>query len=149
MTSMHSESSPSPERRRRLLEAAAGAAAHARAPYSGFRVGAAVLGSSGRVHKGANIEVGSYGLGTCAERVALAAALTAGDPVVAIAIACVDAPPDAPLGYRAPCGACRQWLFELAPEAEIFLAGDERTYRAADFLPHGFRFDPPGTPDAR
>ena len=145
---MTSGTSLTPERRKQLLQAAEQAATHARAPYSRFRVGAAALGASGEIHRGANVEIGSYGLSTCAERVALAAAQTAGDPVVALAIACVDAPLEATLDYRAPCGACRQWLLELAPEAEIFIAGDERTFRAADLLPHAFRFEPPAGPDA-
>lgn len=132
----------SPEQRRRLLREAEQAAENARAPYSGFRVGAAALGASGAVHRGANVEIGSYGLGTCAERVALAAAQVAGDPVVAVAIACIDAPAGSPLEHRSPCGACRQWLLELAPDAEVLIAGVDGSFRAKDFLPHAFHFEP-------
>ena len=70
---------------------------------------------------GVNIEISSYGLALCAERSALAAALSDGArPTTHIAVACIDAPPDAPLHEHTPCGACRQWIADLAPEAVIF-----------------------------
>jgi cytidine deaminase len=103
-------------------------------------VGAAVLAASGSIYRGANIENASYGLGTCAERVALAAAKVAGEQqIVAIAIACADAAPESPLEQKLPCGACRQWLQELAPDAEIFVSGEKGSFRLADLLPHPFR----------
>lgn len=126
----------------RLLAAAKAAAEHAYAPYSGFRVGAAVLGSRGAVYTGTNIENASYGLGTCAERVALASARAAGErDIVALAVACVDAPPDASLEQRMPCGACLQWIRELAPGAEIIVSGAERSFTLKDLLPLGFSLD--------
>ena len=83
--------------RKHLLAEAVSAAGNAYAPYSKFRVGAAVLGASGLIFKGANVENASYGLGTCAERVALATASAAGERnIVAIAIACIDAEKDSP-----------------------------------------------------
>jgi len=125
--------------RKRLISEAESSAQQAYAPYSRFRVGAAVLAASGKIYRGANIENASYGLSTCAERVALAATMVAGEArIIAIAVACVDAPPDAPLEHKLPCGACRQWLQELAPDAPIFVSGEERSFRLPDLLPHGF-----------
>lgn len=123
----------------RLLEEARLAAGQAYAPYSKFRVGAAVLGGDGAIYKGANVENASLGLGTCAERVALATAIADGERnLVAIAIACVDAPEDSSLAQRMPCGACRQWIQELAPDAEIFILGENRSFQINDLLPMAF-----------
>lgn len=89
---------------------------------------------------GANIENASYGLGTCAERVALAAATMAGETeIVAIAIACVSAPKDSPLEERMPCGACRQWIQELAPHAVIIIGEEQKTYSIDELLPQAFK----------
>jgi len=122
------------------MEAAKGAAKFAYAPYSHFRVGAAVLSRNGKVYTGANIENASYGLSLCAERVALAAAKAAGEQdLLGIAVACVDAPAGSPLDERLPCGACRQWIQELAPDAEILILGEVRIYTISDFLPNAFR----------
>ncbi len=127
---------------KRLLDEARAAARQAYAPYSKFRVGAAVLGGDGAIYKGANVENASLGLGTCAERVALATAIADGERnLVAIAIACVDAPEDSPLAQRMPCGACRQWIQELAPEAEIFILGENRSFRIHDLLPMAFSLE--------
>jgi cytidine deaminase len=125
-----------------LVGSARSAAERAHAPYSGFRVGAAVLGAAG-VHTAANVENASYGLSLCAERAALSRALAEGDGegIRAIAVACVDAAPDSPLGEVMPCGACRQWLAELAPEADVHVAsadGGVRTVSVDDLLPHAF-----------
>src|SRR5580704_11134647 len=90
-----------PEARRELIDSARLAAKAAYAPYSHFHVGAAVQTASGAVFRGANIENASYGLTLCAERVALAAAkMATADPIVAIAIACVDAQNDSALALR-------------------------------------------------
>lgn len=124
-----------------LVEEARLAAVQAHVPYSRFRVGAAVLGVSGSIYRGANIENASYSLGTCAERVALATARVAGEKeLTAIAIACVDAVPDSPLEERIPCGACRQWIQELAPNAEIIIDREEGRFRIDELLPHPFKF---------
>ena len=130
------------EQRARLEAEAVQAAAGSYAPYSNFHVGAAALGRSGKVYRGANVENASYGLGTCAERVALAnATLAQEEAIVAIAIACVDAKPGAPLGERMPCGACRQWIQELAPQATIIVAGVPRTFTVEELLPAAFTLD--------
>jgi len=123
---------------RDLLKVAAEAATHAYAPYSNFRVGAAVQGERG-VYAGANVENASYGLSLCAERSALAAAIGAGErKFSAVAVACIDAPAGANLPEHAPCGACRQWLIELAPDAELAMLGVDATMRVRDLLPHAF-----------
>ena len=123
----------------RLLEEAQLAAGHAYAPYSKFRVGAAVLAGNGKIYTGVNVENASLGLGTCAERVALASAIADGErTIVALAVACVDAPADSPPAQRMPCGACLQWIQELAPQAEIFILGENRSFRIRDLLPVAF-----------
>lgn len=123
----------------RLLEEARQAARQAYAPYSKFRVGAAVLGGNGKIYTGVNVENASLGLGTCAERVALASAIADGErKIVAMAVACVDAPADSPPAQRMPCGACLQWIQELAPKAEIFILGENRSFRIRDLLPVAF-----------
>ncbi len=123
----------------RLLKEARLAAGRAYAPYSKFRVGAVVLGGNGRIYTGVNVENASLGLGTCAERVALASAIADGErTIVAMAVACVDAPADSPMAQRMPCGACLQWIQELAPKAEIFILGENRSLRIHDLLPMAF-----------
>ncbi len=151
--------------REALLEMARLAATRAYAPYSRFRVGAAVVVSEPggeRVVTGANVENASFGLTLCAERAALAAALTSVPsdgrgpsassalPVISqVAVACIDAPADANAGQRAPCGACRQWLAELAPDAAYYIDGLPGHYHLDDLLPLAFRTVPslgPGVP---
>jgi cytidine deaminase len=123
----------------RLADEAAAAAERAHAPYSRFRVGAAVLGGSGEIYRGANVENASFGLGTCAERVALASARVAGETAITdVAIACIDAAADAALEEKMPCGACRQWLQELAPDARVHIAGEARSFAVAELLPNPF-----------
>ncbi len=136
-------------RREQLIQRARAAALAAYAPYSGFRVGAAVVirrGARSRVVTGANVENASYGLTLCAERSALAAALTSAAPsgearlvVTDLAVACIDAPEDAPAAMRTPCGACRQWLAELAPDATYYIDGLPGAFHLDDLLPLAFR----------
>ena len=131
--------------RAELLVAAREAATHAWAPYSHFRVGAAVAVDTAegrRTVSGANIENASYGLTLCAERSALAAACqlgVAGEPprVTAVAVVGLDAQP----GECMPCGACRQWLAELAPDADYYVEGVEETLHLDDLLPRRFSLD--------
>lgn len=93
------------------------------APYSGFKVGAAVLTTTGRVTGGCCIENLSYGMTICAERAALAAAVLAGatvdGPEQVVAVAVVGPDDEA----CPPCGACRQWLVELAPHCTVIYPG--------------------------
>lgn len=128
--------------RAELLAAARKAATHAWTPYSHFRVGAAVAietAEGRRIVSGANIENASYGLTLCAERAALAAACqfgAAGEPPKVTAVAVVGL--DARSGECMPCGACRQWLAELAPDAEYYVEGVEETLHLDDLLPRRF-----------
>ncbi|MEI7936782.1 MAG: cytidine deaminase [Verrucomicrobiota bacterium] len=107
-----------------LVRAAAGARERAVAPYSKFKVGAALLAKSGAIITGANVESASYGLSCCAERVALFNALTSGQRNF-VAVAVVARVPGGPM----PCGACRQLLAEYAPHARIWVA-DSRALRS-------------------
>lgn len=124
--------------RETLLALARQTALRAHCPYSHFRVGAALI-AGGKTYVGVNIEISSYGLALCAERSALAAALSDGaGPITHIAVACIDAPMSARLNERTPCGACRQWLADLAPDAIIFIDGSEQNFSIRDLLPYAF-----------
>ena len=98
-----------------LLDAARAASVRAYAPYSRFRVGAAVLADDGRIFSAANVENASYGLTSCAERNAIFAAVSAG--VRAIVAVAIHTPTGAPVS---PCGACRQVIHEFGPRAAVF-----------------------------
>ena len=128
--------------REELLNLARDVAQRAHCPYSHFRVGAAVV-AGGKTYVGVNIEISSYGLTLCAERSALATAVSDGaGPITQIAVACIDAPQGAPLSDRTPCGACRQWIADLAPYAVIYIDGDIRDFTIADLLPYAFSLSP-------
>jgi len=121
-----------------LLEAARAAREHAYAPYSGFRVGAAVVTADGRVFSGCNVENASYGLTICAERAAICSAVRSGaDRLVAVVVVADGAHP------VAPCGACRQVLAEFGADMEVRSVGEggEATWRLTDLLPAAFRGD--------
>src|SRR5437588_4751521 len=121
-----------------LLGAPREAALPAHCTYPHFRVGAALLAGD-KPYTGANIEISSYGLTLCAELSALAAALSAGTgPITHVAVACIDAPAVAPLDQRTPCGACRQWLADLAPNATIYIDGASQDFSVSDLLPYAF-----------
>ncbi len=125
--------------REELVALARATAQRAHCPYSHFRVGAALVADN-QIFVGVNVEISSYGLALCAERTALAAALTAqASPITHIAIACIDVPPDAPLHQRMPCGACRQWLADLAPNALLSIDGYEHDFHVSDVLPYAFQ----------
>jgi len=104
----------SPPTLRRLEKAARAAARSAYAPYSKFRVGAAVLTGSGKIFAGANVENASYGLCNCAERTAIFAAVAAGERKVRAVV--VYTPTATP---TSPCGACRQVINEFGPTAIV------------------------------
>ncbi|MBP1620283.1 MAG: Cytidine deaminase [Acidobacteria bacterium] len=124
----------------RLIETARAAQANAHAPYSRFRVGAAVLAADGRVFAGCNVENASLGLTVCAERNAVAAAVAAGTRPVAVAVVTDQ-------DHVGPCGACRQVLAEFGPALAVVLVGRDgtrpRTTTIERLLPGAFRFDPP------
>ena len=106
------------------------------AAYSNFKVGAALLASSGKVYTGCNIENSTYGLTVCAERVALWKALSEGErKFTQIAVVTSSAPP------ASPCGACRQLLWEYCGDIEVILAnlqGFRKTLDLAEIFPHPF-----------
>jgi cytidine deaminase len=123
---------------KKLMRAAVRAREGAVAPYSKFKVGAALLTASGEIITGANVESASYGLTCCAERVALFNALTAGKKAFT-AIAVVARVADGPM----PCGACRQLLAEYASEAAVFVADTRklkmvRQFSVRELLPGAF-----------
>ena len=117
-----------------LVRRAREAAEHAYAPYSGIRVGAAVLTATGRIFCGCNVENASYGLAICAERSAVFAAVAAEGPSMRIkAVALVN--DDARV--KTPCGACRQVVAELGPNA-VFLLQDGKRVTIEKLLPAAF-----------
>ena len=126
-----------------LVAAARRAAEHAYSPYSGWRVGAAVVfvGAEGPPFVGANVENASYGLTLCAERAAIVAGVVAGHRrIERLAISCRDATGTTVTGI-VPCGACLQVIAEFATgDVEIAIDGGG-TFRLADFLPRPFGTD--------
>jgi cytidine deaminase len=124
-----------------LIAQARDVAGRAYAPYSHFRVGAAVRDAHGSVYVGCNVESVSYGLTMCAERNAIFAAVAAGAsrPFSGLAVTCLDAS-----GPCMPCGACRQVMEEhLAVDAPVYVGGGDGalTFTAAQLLPHAFKMD--------
>lgn len=122
-----------------LLVGAKASFAQAYAPYSKFRVGAALRSPTGRVYMGANVENASYGLSRCAEQSAVQAMATAGEREFTDIVIYSEASPPA-----SPCGACRQVLYEFAPDARVVCVnqhGEVVSGLVRDFLPHGFRLE--------
>ena len=119
-----------------LRAAALGAMSRAYAPYSNFRVGAALQDKDGRVFIGCNVENASFGGTICAERAALAAALVAGSRTFDRLVVATEATEPTP-----PCGVCRQVLVEFAPTIEIVsvtAAGQEARWTLDALLPSPF-----------
>jgi cytidine deaminase len=121
-----------------LLSAAREAMSCAYAPYSKFRVGAAVLTESGEVFLGCNVENASYGMTNCAERTAIFAAVARLGPKMRVRTVVVVNSAGVPCS---PCGACRQVIFEFGPKARVVFQGQNGFEEAAiaDLLPFGFR----------
>jgi cytidine deaminase len=120
----------------RLLDAARAARLHAHAPFSNFKVGAALETAAGKIITGCNIENATYGLTLCAERVAMFKALSEGERAFARIAIVADTPAPAP-----PCGACRQILWEFGGDLEIILGNLTKqtgVYRLKDLLPLPF-----------
>jgi cytidine deaminase len=128
----------SAEDRDRLIQAAQAAAQNAYAPYSHFKVGAALLTEQGEIFAGCNVENASYGMTNCAERTAIFAAIAHSGPKLGIRAVAVLNTNDLPC---APCGACRQVIYEFGPEAIIFFPSAQGWKEAhiTDLLPEGFR----------
>jgi len=126
-----------------LCALARDAATRAYCPYSGFAVGAAVQSGDGRVFAGANVENASYGLTVCAERVAIARAVS--DGVRRIVRLAIHTPTEHPVP---PCGACRQVLAEFGADALVRATCDGpewREWSAAELLPEAFGLGDSGT----
>jgi len=122
----------------RLIQAARDARDRAYAPYSRFRVGAALVAADGTVYTGCNVENRSFGLTVCAERVAVAKAVADGKKSFrALAVVTDTAPP------ATPCGMCRETLAEFAADLPIMvanLAGERREYRLRELHPAPFEW---------
>ena len=120
-----------------LREAAMAARENAYAPYSNFKVGAAMRGASGKIYIGANVENVAYPVGTCAEEAALAAMIVAGETEVIEAYVIADSPEPVP-----PCGACRQRFKEFGKnDVTVWMGttdGKEEATTIADLLPGAF-----------
>jgi cytidine deaminase len=131
---------------KRLADEARAVRANAHAPYSRYRVGAAVLAQGGRIFTGCNVENATYGATLCAERSAIAAMVAAGakGPSACVVVTAGPRP-------GAPCGICRQVFAEFARDVRfILIAEDERgrvvarrTARLSKLLPDAFRLRPP------
>jgi len=118
-----------------LLDAARRAQANAHAPYSGFRVGAALEGDDGQVFVGCNVENASYGLTVCAERAAVCQAVASGVSRFRRVLIVTDAEPPV-----APCGACRQVLAEFGTDLVVESVGptSRKSWRLEELLPDAF-----------
>jgi cytidine deaminase len=124
--------------RARLLAAARRAMKNAYAPYSKFKVGAALLTTTGKMFVGCNIENASYGMTNCAERTAIFSAVAELGPKTKLQAIAVVNNRNVPCS---PCGACRQVIFQFGPEAVVFFPGSSgwEEMTIADLLPEGFR----------
>lgn len=123
-------------RQKQLVRAARQARMRAFAPFSRFKVGAAVETRAGRIYTGCNIESATYGLTLCAERVAIFAAVAAGERKFRRIAVVADTGRLTP-----PCGACRQVIWELCGNSEVILAnlrGKAQVVRSRDLLPRPF-----------
>lgn len=122
-----------------LVRKAREAAAGSYSPYSGFRVGAAVVGEDGGVVTGANVENAAYPVSSCAEATAINAAVAQGmRKIDTVAVACIDAD-DVDRSY--PCGRCRQIMAEFGVERVLVTAGEGsevREHTLDELLPHRF-----------
>jgi cytidine deaminase len=124
--------------RANLLRAAKKVMKNAHAPYSKFRVGAAILLSNGKIFSGCNVENASYGMTNCAERTAIFSAVAQLGPKIEIRAVSVVNDQGVPCS---PCGACRQVIYEFGPDASIFFHGANgpRQAHITELLPEGFR----------
>ena len=133
----------------KLVAAAKAAATRSYSPYSMFAVGAAAVADNDEIYTGCNVENASYGLGICAERVAISNAIAAGARVIRLLV--IYTPTDLP---TAPCGACRQFLREFAaPKIEIICVSRApellRFQGISELLPHSFGPEQLGPKSAR
>ena len=121
---------------KKLVKEALEAKKRSHAPYSHFRVGAALLPATGKIYRGCNVEISTYALTICAERTAIFKAISEGDKEFR-AIAVVSDDP----GYTPPCGACRQVLMDLAGNIDFLMIngkGSVKVLKMRELLPHAF-----------
>ncbi len=120
----------------KLIEAAVKARANAHAPFSNFKVGAAVTTKSGKIYTGCNVENASYGLTICAERVAIFKAISEGETEFTNIAVVADT-----LELTPPCGACRQIIWEFCGDVPITmgnLEGETETLQMKELFPRAF-----------
>ena len=125
---------------RELLQCAIEAREMAYAPYSGFRVGAALVGKSGKIYKGCNVENAAYSPTNCAERTAIFKAVSEGEREF-VSIAIVGGMGETIADFCAPCGVCRQVLAEFCdPDFRVVLGtpDEPKVFAFKDILPYGF-----------
>ncbi len=136
---VHSSARITNQERRNLIALAKAALTRAYAPYSRFRVGAAVLTEGGCIYTGCNVENASYGLTNCAERTAIFAAVAAEGAEMRLRAIAVWSRPERPCS---PCGACRQVILEFGHDAIVLFQGPRQIeeVRASELLPEGFVF---------
>ena len=119
-----------------LIEAAVNVRGHAHAPYSNFKVGAAVHTKNGKIYTGCNIENATYGLTICAERVAIFKAISEGEKKIAAIAVVADTEELTP-----PCGACRQIIWEFCGDIPVIFAnlkGDSEIIQMNELFPRAF-----------
>ena len=128
----------SEKQKKGLIAAAKNVMKNAHAPYSKFRVGAAILLTDGKIFSGCNVENASYGMSNCAERTAIFSAVAECGPKIEIQAVAVVNEKGVPCS---PCGACRQVIYEFGPNAKIFFQGANGPKQAhiTELLPEGFR----------
>jgi len=124
--------------RKELERAALKVMNNAHAPYSNFRVGAAILLADGKIFSGCNVENASYGMTNCAERTAIFSAVAKLGPKIEIRAVAVTNDHGVACS---PCGACRQVIYEFGPDAVVFFLGARGPKQAhiTELLPEGFR----------
>ena len=119
-----------------LIDSATKARNNAYAPYSKFLVGSAVLTESGVIYTGCNVENASYGLTNCAERTAIFKAISAGERKIKAVAVVTDVPE-----FDAPCGACRQVIYEFGKDVDVIMAnlsGKYKVEKISALLPYAF-----------
>jgi cytidine deaminase len=136
LTTRVDELAPGTRTLRVLTERAMAAMERAYAPYSGFRVGAALLASDGSITEGCNVENAAYPAGICAERAAVSAAIARGVRDFTAIVIATEAERPTP-----PCGICRQVIVEFAPQLEVVSVtrgGADARWTMSDLLPEAF-----------
>jgi len=127
-----------PTQLKKLGSEARATSRRAYAPYSKFKVGAAILTKSGKIYSGCNVENASYGLCNCAERTAIFSAIAAGEKKPDLQCVVVYTPT---AKATAPCGACRQVIYEFGPKARVISTcrtKDRQDHSITELLPKAF-----------